>query len=82
MKSPAVMKSDKTDEVQRISTYYCLIYISLLILRPFYVFSVFFGLTKCDSPFTLTKGIGRFEEEASFSAPKAYMNTSRGRKRR
>ena len=36
----------------------------------------------CGSPVILTKGIDRFEEEAAFSAPKAYMNTSRGRKRR
>ena len=30
----------------------------------------------------LIKGIVRFEEEATFSAPKAYIHTSRGRKRR
>ena len=29
-----------------------------------------------------TKVVGRFEEELAFFAPKAYMNTSRGRKRR
>ena len=34
-----------------ISTLYCLIYDFLCICDDFLLFSVFFGLTKCDSPF-------------------------------
>ena len=36
-----------------ISTLYCLIYDFLCICDDFLLFSVFFGLTKCDSPFYL-----------------------------
>ena len=36
-----------------ISTLYCLIYNFLCICDDFLLFSVFFGLTKCDSPFSI-----------------------------
>ncbi len=32
-------------------------------------------------PLKFNKGLGRFEEEAPFSVPKAYIHTTRGRKR-